>query len=131
MITVQNVWNGKRYSFNESEMNDTPMWNKRIHDNSITPDISHPLKCGYCNVKFMCRCDLFYHLGFMNIDIRNPYSSSEYCNYDMYDDDGNMVPTFPQDDIMDLLLRMKSCNVKRSHPDTTSDVTFGLKKMKI
>lgn len=66
-----NFFNGRYYCYdsNKHDIVNDPLFDFELHDNSITPNMSDRLTCGYCNTRFMTRTQLFYHLGFMNIDI--------------------------------------------------------------
>ena len=48
----------------------SPMFDESLHNNEITPSyISKSKMCGYCGHCFHSRNQLFYHLGYHNIDI--------------------------------------------------------------
>jgi hypothetical protein len=45
-------------------------FNKAVHNNDHYPLIVDPYICGYCETCFESRNKLFYHLGFMGINIQ-------------------------------------------------------------
>jgi hypothetical protein len=63
----------KKYYKYDSDLVDLfdPMFDDDLHDNNLTPMTLLTKKCMYCNTEFSSRNQLFHHLGFMNIDIRN------------------------------------------------------------
>lgn len=65
-----NQYTGKHYKYN-IDLVDTghPMFDDSLHNNDITPDVVDSYTCAYCNTCFESRSKLFYHLGFMNINI--------------------------------------------------------------
>ncbi len=70
-----NNYTNRYYSYDTEKYDmSTPMFDKDLHNNDV--DFERPLsklKCQYCGTYFDSRDDLFYHLGFMNIDIgRSP-----------------------------------------------------------
>lgn len=72
----RNPFNGKYYRINihneNKYMTYSPnTFNKAVHDNSITPMIVDPYVCAYCDTRFSSRNKLFYHLGYMGINIFN------------------------------------------------------------
>lgn len=114
MIEVRNEWNGKYYSYPHNLVNNDPKWNRHIHNNNFSPDMSNPLKCGYCNTTFLTRYDLFYHLGFMNIDIRRQHEKDMHTGLEDYDLDGNLIPIFKKNNLVDdLILDMNCLGIKR------------------
>lgn len=56
----------------EHDTFNTDMFDELIHDTNQVPEIESPYICAYCNTGFVSRNKLFYHLGFMGIDIRDP-----------------------------------------------------------
>jgi hypothetical protein len=121
MIEVHNEWNGKYYSYPYDLINNDPKWNRYVHNNNYTPNMSNPLKCGYCNTSFLTRYDLFYHLGFMNIDIRCNHEKEKHIEVDDYDIDGNLIPIFNKNNLVDdLILDMNCLGLKRMR-DTDSN----------
>lgn len=65
-----NKYTGKYYKYSISEYNMySDMFNEFLHNNDVDPDIVDHHTCGYCKTSFNSRNQLFYHLGFMNIDI--------------------------------------------------------------
>ena len=77
MIYVINEWNGRSYKCHEMDIDCSNRWNIAVHNNNHTP-ILYFKTCGYCGTEFRNRAELFYHLGFMNIDIRNDYEKEYY-----------------------------------------------------
>ena len=60
-----------------------PMFDESLHNNNITPKYDkYDTTCAYCGTSFCSRNQLFYHLGFMNIDIKK-----RNMVYDKGDDD--------------------------------------------
>lgn len=58
-----------RYALEDVDLT-SPMFDERIHDNNI--EVIAPTSCNvcmYCDCVFESRNKLFYHLGYMNIDI--------------------------------------------------------------
>jgi len=76
-----NNYNGKLYKYKLDEIDlFPPMFNIEIHDNDLIPASYdktsanykfEKYKCMYCHTYFASRNKLFYHLGFMNININN------------------------------------------------------------
>lgn len=72
----ENKYNGVTYKYDldEYDMMNDPMFDASIHDNTIEIMPSEREEdrytCAYCKTQFESRNKLFYHLGFMNIDIR-------------------------------------------------------------
>ena len=67
-----NIWNGKTYQYDEDKYDIfTDMFDEKLHNNDITPLIINPYVCGYCQTIFSSRTKLFYHLGYMGININN------------------------------------------------------------
>jgi len=70
-ILKYNKYTHRYYKYNLEDVDiSSSMFDENIHDNDI--DFEKPMpktRCMYCNTIFKTRSDLFYHLGFMNIDI--------------------------------------------------------------
>ena len=60
-----------RYDHDEHDM-DTVEFDVTLHDNNLEVVPTCKTRCVYCGTEFTSRNKLFYHLGFMNIDIRTP-----------------------------------------------------------
>lgn len=78
-----NKYNGITYKYDLDDydiMND-PAFDETLHDNSIDVNsfssLGHMYNCAYCKQAFESRNKLFYHLGYMNIDIRPKGSDHE------------------------------------------------------
>ena len=68
-----NEYTKKYYKYDADEVDlCDPMFDHDLHNNRLTPMTMHPKICMYCNKVFSSRNQLFYHLGYMNIDIRIP-----------------------------------------------------------
>lgn len=68
-----NQYTKKYYAYNLDLYDiNSPMFNETLHshNDSNVPLTCTPYECGYCNTFFASRNSLFYHLGFMDIDIR-------------------------------------------------------------
>jgi hypothetical protein len=71
-----NKYTGKYYKYSISEYNTyADMFNEFLHNNDIEPGFIDNHTCGYCKTSFNSRNQLFYHLGFMNIDISKKYKA--------------------------------------------------------
>lgn len=67
----KNPFTGKHYRYDTDDHDIfTEMFNDDMHDNREIPDMSSRYTCGYCQVMFESRNQLFHHLGYMGIDIR-------------------------------------------------------------
>ncbi len=70
-VLKYNKYTHRYYSYDLEDVDtSSDMFNIDLHDNDI--DFERPLprkKCMYCHTIFKSRNELFYHLGFMNIDI--------------------------------------------------------------
>ena len=68
----KNVFTNKHYRIHLDDIEDigSNQYNTNIHNNEIIPQIINPHICGYCQTLFSSRNKLFYHLGFMGIDIK-------------------------------------------------------------
>ena len=67
-----NSFNGRYYCYDMDAYDIcTDMFDWSKHDTNLTPVMKHTV-CGYCGTEFISRSRLFYHLGFMNIDICKP-----------------------------------------------------------
>lgn len=67
----KNPFTHKHYRYDTDDFDIfTEMFNDEIHDNTEVPETSCRYTCGYCNVLFDSRNQLFHHLGYMGIDIR-------------------------------------------------------------
>ena len=134
MIEVRNQWNGKYYYYNHNAISNTKQWDKKLHDNNVTPDMSIKNMCGYCKTIFNHRSSLFYHLAFMNIDIRDRNEYPLEYDIDEYDKNGNPLPFFRDENttIDDLILDMNSCKLKRNRDENDLDNFYlNFKKMKV
>lgn len=58
-----------KYDLNPSDFH-TPMFDEDLHRGLQSCDMLDKTICAYCHTEFESRNKLFYHLGFMNIDIR-------------------------------------------------------------
>jgi hypothetical protein len=67
-----NNFTGKYYKYDIDEFDFfSPMFNESVHNNDIKPLYDKTsTKCGYCEHIFNSRNQLFYHLGYHNINIR-------------------------------------------------------------
>ena len=67
----RNPHNGKYYRVNTESIKhfNEYTFNKTVHNNDSYPMIVDPYVCGYCDTCFQSRNKLFYHLGFMGINI--------------------------------------------------------------
>jgi hypothetical protein len=78
-ICKTNVWNGKSYTYDSDEYDMfTPMFDEQLHNNDHIAQIVNPYVCGYCQTSFESRSRLFYHLGFMGIDVRSKYGDQDH-----------------------------------------------------
>ena len=72
-----NIYTKKYYKY---DMDDHDIlgidFDETLHKNECIPYLVDKLTCGYCNTVFPSRNKLFYHLGFMNIDITHPNTMS-------------------------------------------------------
>lgn len=70
-ILKYNKYTHRYYSYNTEDIDlSAPMFDEKLHNNDI--DFERPFHrnmCQYCGTKFNSRNELFYHLGFMNINI--------------------------------------------------------------
>lgn len=67
----KNPFTQKHYRYDTDDFDIfTEMFNDEIHDNTEVPVMSCRYTCGYCDVLFESRNQLFHHLGYMGIDIR-------------------------------------------------------------
>lgn len=58
------------------------MFDFKVHDNNVTPIQMPTTTCAYCHTVFESRSALFYHLGFMNIDITHKQNTSASMDQD-------------------------------------------------
>lgn len=67
-----NNFTGKYYKYDLDDFDFfSPMFNESVHNNDIKPLYDKTsTKCGYCEHIFDSRNQLFYHLGYHNINIR-------------------------------------------------------------
>lgn len=61
-------WNYKENSYNKKIYYGNPLWTTISHDGQ--PKFIDKFTCGFCNLKFISRNQLFNHLGYLNVDIR-------------------------------------------------------------
>lgn len=82
-----NQYTGKYYKYDMDDYDImTPMFDETLHipdDQGMTWDTKSQTTCMFCGTTFDSRNKLFYHLGFMNIDIRK----SGFDGTNEYDDD--------------------------------------------
>ena len=72
LISRRNPFTGLHYRIKKTEVmpeNMDILFNKNVHDNDKFPFIIDPYVCGYCGVGFISRNKLFFHLGYMGINI--------------------------------------------------------------
>lgn len=70
-LIKKNPFDGKTYTFDTDEYDMfTDMFDESLHDNTLEPQIDNRMVCAYCQTCFLSRNKLFYHLGFMGIDVR-------------------------------------------------------------
>jgi hypothetical protein len=55
----------------------TPMFDESLHKNEHNALIVDPYVCSYCQTSFDSRNKLFYHLGFMGIDVRHSHMGED------------------------------------------------------
>ena len=88
-----NQYTNKYYSYDMSchDVND-PMFDETLHNIDVTPiiDDEKPSICAYCGTDFKKRNKLFYHLGFMNINVNGQQKPS--FNYDNDLGDYGIIP---------------------------------------
>lgn len=66
VVSKKNPYTQKHYRV---EIEEQDITDSVDHDNDVIPQIVDPFECGYCHKHFPSRNRLFYHLGFMGIDI--------------------------------------------------------------
>lgn len=90
-----NQYNKKYYCYDTvvHDLN-SPMFDETLHDNLETPIVSDKTSsvCSYCGTDFKKRNRLFYHLGFMNINIVSGNSIPSY-DYDVELGDYGIMPS--------------------------------------
>lgn len=65
-----NPFSKKYYKYDTDEYDIfSPMFDAALHNNEMTPMCLSKTTCMYCNTEFASRNKLFYHLGFMGIDV--------------------------------------------------------------
>jgi hypothetical protein len=84
-ISNYNHWTQKNYEYHiDSRHLSTDTFNQNLHNNDQIPQVVDPYVCGYCNTRFSTRNNLFYHLGFMNIDTRDLDGIDTYNSFNHY-----------------------------------------------
>jgi hypothetical protein len=68
----KNPFTKKHYRYDTDDVNIfTDMFDDELHNSMSTPEPEiDRYTCGYCQTMFESRNQLFYHLGYMGIDIR-------------------------------------------------------------
>lgn len=77
-----NIYTKKYYKYDIDEVDLlSSMFDDNLHNNELYPVPLERNVCKYCNSMFLTRNKLFYHLGFMNIDIRKDQNEMLYDEF--------------------------------------------------
>ena len=84
-----NQFTGKHYKYDMDEYDIfSPMFDEGLHANQevVAGAVRDSMTCLYCHTEFPSRNQLFYHLGYHNVDIRKAGDTEEYnCDDEMGD----------------------------------------------